>query len=279
MPQLRGEEWINVTAFTWFTVLAWSRRSLDSVRRAKITAVGASGVVITLIAALALPRWVVPPAARVTRDWVPYVLLFLCYRQGGLFITRWNTKFEARLERLDLTLVAPLLAWCGAHRVGSWILTYLEGAYLAYYVSLPLSLAALYLTGAAREADRFWTIVLLAAYGSCNTLPFIQLRPPRMLNENWTPAVPSSKVRALNLWILRQGSIQANTFPSAHVAITTAGALVLLKLGPLWIGLVFLWIAISIALGAVAGRYHYAADAILGVILAVAAFLAGIALT
>jgi hypothetical protein len=63
------------------------------------------------------------------------------------------------------------------------------------------------------------------------------------------------------------------------VAITTAGALVLLKLGPLWIGSVFLWIAISIALGAVAGRYHYAADAILGVILAVAAFLAGIVAT
>ncbi len=279
MPQLRGEEWINLAAFTWFTVLAWSRRSLDSVRRAKITAIGASGVVITLIAALALPRWVVPSAARVTRDWVPYALLFLCYRQGGLFITRWNTKFEARLERLDLTLVAPLLAWCGAHRVGSWILTYLEAAYLAYYVSLPLSLAALYLTGAAREADRFWTVVLLASYGSCNTLPFIQLRPPRMLNENWTPAVPSSVVRAFNLWILRRGSIHANTFPSAHVAIATAGALVLLKLGPLWIGLVFLWIAISIALGAVAGRYHYAADAILGVILAVAAFLAGIAMT
>jgi hypothetical protein len=268
-----------VAAFTWFTVLAWSRRSLDSVRRAKITAIGASGLAITLFVALALPRWVVPPAARVTRDWVPYVLLFLCYRQGGLFITRWDTEFEARLERFDLRLVAPLLAWCGAHRVGSWILTYLEAAYLAYYVSLPLSLAALYLVGAAREADRFWTVVLLAAYGSCNTLPFIQIRPPRMLKEEWTPAVPSSKVREFNLWILRQGSIHANTFPSAHVAITTAGALVLLKLGPLWIGSVFLWIAISIALGAVAGRYHYAADAILGVILAVAAFLAGIAMT
>ena len=100
-----------------------------------------------------------------------------------------------------------------------------------------------------------------------------------MLQEKWTPAVSFSRVRAFNLWILRQGSIHANTFPSAHVAITTAGALVLLDLAPLWVGVIFLWVALSIALGAVAGRYHYAADSILGVLLAVGAFLAGIAVT
>ena len=152
-------------------------------------------------------------------------------------------------------------------------------SYLAYYFALPLSLAALYLVGASHEADRFWTVVLLACYASCSTLPFIQLRPPRLLKEQGAPAVGSSKVRAFNLWILSRGSIHANTFPSAHVAITTAGALVLLNLGPLWVGLVFLWVALSIALGAVAGRYHYAADSILGVLLAGVAFLAGIAVT
>jgi membrane-associated phospholipid phosphatase len=90
--------------------------------------------------------------------------------------------------------------------------------------------------------------------------------------------LPSGKVRALNEWILSQGSIHTNTCPSAHVAVATACALVLLHLGPLWIGLSFLWIAFSIALGAVAGRYHYAADAILGALVALAAFPVGIAL-
>ena len=36
----------------------------------------------------------------------------------------------------------------------------------------------------------------------------------------------------------------------------------------------FLWVALSIALGAVLGRYHYAADAILGAAAAVAVFAA-----
>jgi membrane-associated phospholipid phosphatase len=96
-----------------------------------------------------------------------------------------------------------------------------------------------------------------------------------MLGEKCSVAPRLGKVRAFNLWILRRASIQANTFPSAHVAIATACALTMLQLCPLWVGLGFLAIAIGIALGAVTGRYHYAADAILGVAVALAAFLAG----
>lgn len=59
--------------------------------------------------------------------------------------------------------------------------------------------------------------------------------------------------------------------------IGMACALVLLRIAPLWVGVVFLWVAVTIALGAVGGRYHYAADAILGSAAAVAAFLIGIA--
>jgi hypothetical protein len=54
--------------------------------------------------------------------------------------------------------------------------------------------------------------------------------------------------------------------------------LALLHAGPLWAGVAFLVIAIGIALGAVAGRYHYVADVILGVVTAAAAWLAGIGL-
>ena len=46
--------------------------------------------------------------------------------------------------------------------------------------------------------------------------------------------------------------------------------------GPLWAGALFL--VIGIALGAVAGRYHYTADAILGLLTAAAAWLAEVGL-
>ena len=84
--------------------------------------------------------------------------------------------------------------------------------------------------------------------------------------------VPRSPVRALNFWVLRHASIQANTFPSTHVASSTACALVLLHVAPA-VGLGFAALALLIALGAVAGRYHFAADAVLGALLALAVFV------
>jgi membrane-associated phospholipid phosphatase len=95
-----------------------------------------------------------------------------------------------------------------------------------------------------------------------------------MLAEKWSQALPCTGVRKFNLWILRHASIHANTFPSAHVASSTACALALLTLAPAWVGLIFLWITVSIAIGTVTGRYHYTADAILGSMVASVAFLA-----
>jgi hypothetical protein len=59
------------------------------------------------------------------------------------------------------------------------------------------------------------------------------------------------------------------------VAIAAACALALIEIGPVWIGLSFLAVAIGIALGAVAGRYHYGADVVLGFLLAAMALLSG----
>ena len=109
-------------------------------------------------------------------------------------------------------------------------------------------------------------------------LAFVQTRPPRVLEEKWGLSRASGRLRAVNLWILRNGSVQANTVPSAHVATAVACALALLHTGPLWAGASFLLIGFGITLGAVAGRYHYTADAILGLLTAAAAWLAGIGL-
>jgi membrane-associated phospholipid phosphatase len=76
----------------------------------------------------------------------------------------------------------------------------------------------------------------------------------------------------LNLEVLNRGSIQAITFPSAHVASTTAVALVLARFLPVT-GAIFLVIAASIAIGAFLGRYHYFLDVALGAIEAAAVFL------
>ena len=82
----------------------------------------------------------------------------------------------------------------------------------------------------------------------------------------------AGKARVFNRWILKHGSIHAISFPSAHVASAFAVALALLRFAPAF-GLVFLFVSIWIALGAVVGRYHYALDALLGAATALAVFL------
>ncbi len=273
MWHLRAAEWINVLAFSSFTMLACLWPELNRARRTKAAAIGAAGLAITLSAALILPRLAAPLAASVIRDWIPYLFLLMFYWQAGQFVTRADTEFEARLEWWDQRIVAPWLQWCGRYRRGTWILGYLELAYAFCYASLPLGLASLYLLHQGREANHFWTVVLLATYPSYGMLPFVQTRPPRSVGEKWSAGLPSSRIRVLNLGILRHASIHANTFPSGHVASSFGCALILLHLAPMWVGLTFLWIAISISLGAIAGRYHYAADVILAAIVAVAVFL------
>jgi membrane-associated phospholipid phosphatase len=99
----------------------------------------------------------------------------------------------------------------------------------------------------------------------------VQTLPPRAIEnaEVWKPQ--PSQIRTLNLFVLRHVSIQANTFPSGHVAASLAIALELTRLTPT-VGAIFLCFAIGIAAGAAIGRYHYAVDVLLGIALAVASF-------
>jgi hypothetical protein len=278
MLPLRTAEWIYLAVFAWLAALGLWRRQLGRMRRTRIAGIGGAGIAILAFASQALPRVTAPFAASVSRDWIPILLMTLFYWQAGQFVTGSNRDLEARLERLDRAVVVPALTWCARRPAGRWILTYTELSYLAYYLVMPLSVVTLYLLHRGAEADRFWTVVLLASCWSYLLIPFLPLRPPRSLGEKWEVPLPSGRVRALNEWILNRGSIHANTFPSAHVAIATGCALSMLGIGPLWVGLGFGAIAISIALGAVAGRYHYLADAILGFAAALLAFGVEVAL-
>jgi len=159
-----------------------------------------------------------------------------------------------------------------SHFFGGALLTVLEAAYLFCYPTLPLGLVALYLLHRGREADHYWSVVTVAAYACYGVLPFFQTRPPRSIEKPGGVTRPPPAVRRFNVWVLRRASIHANTFPSAHVAASTACGLVLLPVAPA-VAAVFLALACCVASGAVLGRYHYLADVILGALVGSAAFL------
>jgi membrane-associated phospholipid phosphatase len=278
--------------------------------RERLTLLGLNLVTCALIVSLARFGRAERGRLLVTlRDWLPCFLILLAYRESGMFFRPDPTH---HLDYLFVSLDDALLKnpWVeGFLQLSSpWFQRYLEFAYFLCYPLVPLGLAALYLArrdharrasaqghdfsraetasipdfarGASapgewqRAIDHFWTAVLLAALSCYVLYPFFPLTPPRELfNDLPGPAV-APLIRKTNFWLLGQYGVGASLFPSGHVAATTAMALALYKYLPR-VGIVFLILAASIALATVYGRYHYAADAIAGIVVgAAAAFIA-----
>ena len=272
MP-LRVSEWIAIVYFLcvilllFLSSLAWRRR---------IWVLLSSSSLVALL--LLLPyggRLFSPQFMSVARDWLPLPMILAAYYQAGLLIsTRRNHAWEQRLLAWDKVLLEQ--SWLHRLRASARGLEqFEEGAYLLCYLVVPLALPILYLAGQKDFTDQFWSAVLPAVLFCYGVSPFFPSLPPRSSAPGLHLTEKNLFLRRVNLWILKYGSIQSTIFPSAHVAAATAAALALTRILPL-AGVVYLVVAMGIALGSVFGRYHYAADSILGVLAGVAGFaLAG----
>lgn len=268
-------------------VTAWlpALRSLSARRRLRITALAALVVVADAIAC-ATPRFLPATASTALRDWLPVVLMMVPYWQTGQFFQGPNPKIQRWLMRLDLRWLGRTAARSGTSRTRLGLA--LEIAYVFCYPFVPLGLAALYIAGRRTHADFFWLVVLTATYLCYAITPFFPAMPPRdaIKSASASPAPiakadplgdpgsgPQNRGRRFNRWLQDWGSIHAISFPSAHVASALAVSLVLLRWMPVT-GACFLAVALCIAVAAVAGRYHYLLDVLLGAGVAMMVFAA-----
>lgn len=274
---MRVAEWINVVYFCFLTGLACTRQ-LPVGRRGRIAFLGGVGICLTLACALSdrllsegLGGW-----AALLRDWCPVPILLVAYWQAGRFFVEPWEAFQRSLSRMD-SAVAKALGFLRSTASSRWFRIYLEAAYVLAYPLVPLALMVLYLDGRSNQADFFWSVVLPPSYVCYAMLPFVQTLPPRLLHTNGVDSVQGTERgvhRLLNLWILGHLGIGANTFPSGHVTATMAASLVVYQFLPT-VGMVFLFVSLSIAVSVVVRRYHYFADAVLGVALALGGWLLG----
>ena len=198
------------------------------------------------------------------RLWLPFLYIPLGYwipvplvpsRRGGAFET-WLVRSDDMLRGI-------------ARALPRWLAYIVEVGYLTCFPLIPISFAVVWMAGSKEDVARFWMAVLLAGYGCYITLPWLVSRPPRLLEGAPAPAEPSNVSRA-NVFVLGRVSHHLNTFPSGHVAVTMAAAFAAGAVAPVP-GLVLGVFATGVALGAVAGRYHYVIDVMIGVVLGIAA--------
>jgi membrane-associated phospholipid phosphatase len=266
---MRFYEWLTIGFYLLFAFLAWHRR-LATGRRSKATAIAVGG--FCSVAAAAVQSQVHPMVGMVARNWLPVILIPMAYWQTGQFILPLNKVWQTKLQQFDQKPLLMLIRISGDSPAGKFMNSILELSYVFCYPMVPLGLATLYLTGMSGFVEEFWNIVIPPAYACYATFPFVQTLPPRAIEDSagWKP--PQTNLRTFNLFLIRHVSIQANTFPSGHVAASLAIALELIRLAG-WVGVVFLCLALSIAAGAFIGRYHYAVDVLAGAALAVTSFL------
>jgi membrane-associated phospholipid phosphatase len=264
---MRASEWIQIAFAFGIGLLAWMR-PLETRRRLRIAMLAVIVPAAILIARFALRSF----AGSVVRDWLPAALLLIPYWQAGQFFTGPDVGIQKWLAQTDEKALHVLRRIVGSSENGGWA-RYFETAYLMCYPLVPIGLAALYLGHHRAAADFYWIVVVLASDICFAVTIFVPGLPPRLVpGQTAEFGVAANEVRKLNLEVLNRGSIQAITFPSAHVASTSAVALVLTRFLPVT-GAIFLVIAASIAIGAFLGRYHYFLDVALGAIEAAAVFL------
>ena len=263
---MRAYEWIVCGYFAYLIVLA-RVQPLSATRRNRVLAVGLA--CIGLVIVLSQLRLQLP--MRIARDWVPCIYLLQGYWMSGLFFRRPMPAVEERLLRLDGRLLGALRMDAVVGRTPVPLLDLLELAYLFAYPFVPVTFALIHGAGLRGQADDYWTPVLVAAFACYGLLPWIQTRPPRTIEPPGAMDGRRPALRRVNRTVLDNASVQVNTFPSGHAATAVAAALATAELLP---GLLvpLLAAAGAIALATVVGRYHYAADTVLGVAVGAAAW-------
>lgn len=207
------------------------------------------------------------PYQRILHEWIaPPIALLLAYWTGGLLFVQPNPAQERALLALDQRLGIPEIA----RRLPRSLTNLLEAAYVGVYPVIPLALVLYLAFVQYADPARFWSVILITDYICFGCLAWVQTRPPRSLErcEPWR-----SGLRRFNLGLVDVASIQVNTFPSGHAAEALVAVLLLLS-APWPVVLTMLLIALAISAGAVFGRYHYAADAFAGWVVAIGVWLA-----
>ena len=236
---------LYVAAVCWLRPVTPSRRlALAVIAAAEIAAI----VWVARGANVRLRQWT--PAATILIGYYASALLFIGPSPG---VERWLMSWDRR--------------WLGDPRTRfqHWprpLLAALEYAYMGCFVLIGGGFLILVLAGHAAVADRYWTLVVAAEFGSFAPLAFIQSRPPWAVEQK--PILADRAVHDRAMHMVETFTIRANTFPSGHVAGSLAVAFAVAEVMPVT-GAALVLVAMFITLATIVGRYHYCLDALAAV--------------
>jgi len=271
-PFFRSYEYIVATFFSYTSVLALTLRL-----RAPVPAV-TLGVNLAVIGGLVFLAYADSLRRRkflgMVRDWFAPPLMLLAYREMGWFA---QPRPDAPLEHAWIVWDRLLLNQWGLRAVveslGPLLPSILEIAYTFVYPMALLGPAMLYIFRRRERVEPLLFNFVLAVLAVYALFPCFPSEPPWTVFPGQDLPAYETVFRRFNGAMLRRHGIHTSVFPSAHVAGSLSVAFALIRLLPekKWVGRTALLLAILIAVATVYGRYHYVADALAGLGVALAA--------
>lgn len=228
---------------------------------------GYAGAALSHAAGVALTFWLMTSRARWARvggDLFPLFIMPILYAELPLLIAAAGSRYhDSTVQGWEATIfgaqpshmLASALPW-------QWLSELLHTGYLAYYPMIFAPALVLYRRG-ERSGMSEVVMALTATYVVCwVTFITIPVEGPRYL---WTAPldVPSGPVRRFTLDLLAAGSSRGAAFPSSHMAIAMAVAVMSFR----WLSShawLYSVVALSIGVGAVYGGFHYGVDMLAG---------------
>ena len=245
-------EWIALLFFAHVAIAALVRRRMPLVRR--LTA--GIGAAAAAAATVAVSR----SGTAALRDWAPVGYILAAYYLSGRTFFSPMPRVESWLAAIDRRLLGdpPLFtAWPRT------VIRVLDSAYIGCFLLVPAGLLLLETGGHGDRAEYYWTLVTGAELGAFAALPYLQTRPPWVLEH-----LARQDTRRASVLFMRHITTGANTLPSGHAAGSLAVALAVLDTLPVE-GAILLALALAIGVAAVVTRAHFAVDIVSGGALAV----------
>jgi membrane-associated phospholipid phosphatase len=182
--------------------------------------------------------------------------------------------FDATVMEWEQALFGTQLAmvfseWYG----GLWFSEMLHLGYFSYYFIIPGAAATAFLLKGPRALERASFTIALAFFVCYLCFSVFPVAGPRYDFPQIATEAADGKMFALVHTILESGSSKGTAFPSSHVAATLSAWFATGRESKrvFWIMAPF---AVSLTLGTVFGRFHYGIDATVGLMVAIAAYLA-----